>query len=527
LEASGPLQVEVVPWGPGEDDARAAANEALRRPEVAAELGDGDHRVLAVTPLFPDPEDGEQPEPAKVRATVYDYAKEQTLFVDAPIDGAGEAVVASSGRQPLPTVEERDAAVDVIREHSELGPAVRDGRLVAYWPMPPFLADELPDGRIERTIGVGLRPAEGDEGHEIVGVKLARREVVRFEDGAPPRSRARPPMCGLPNAGQPTALGVAGAARVTVTRGGTELWRFVAIRPAASSGRNGSAIELRSVVHRGKRVLRRAHVPILNVRYDGDSCGPFRDWQNEEGRLDASGDDEAPGFRLCPTPARSILESGADHGNFRGTGIYVDGDEVVLVCELQAGWYRYVSYWRLHADGTIRPRFGFGAVKNACVCNRHHHHTYWRFDFDVVDAARNVVREFNDPPVSGSSNWHTLRHEIRRERNSQRKRRWRVANRDGDESYTLIPGDGDGEADSFGVGDLWALRKRPGQVDDGVGYTEDPQEARAHLNRFVNGQPIAGADVVLWYAGHFAHDVHADDDDHAHIVGPKLVPDGW
>jgi hypothetical protein len=30
------------------------------------------------------------------------------------------------------------------------------------------------------------------------------------------------------------------------------------------------------VSYRGQRVLRRAHAPILNVRYDGNACGPFR-----------------------------------------------------------------------------------------------------------------------------------------------------------------------------------------------------------------------------------------------------------
>lgn len=524
MEANGELQVEVVPWGPGADEARAAVSEALERPAVAAELGGADHRVLSITPVFPDTEAGEQPEPTHVRAAVYDYNEEQTVLVDAPIEGAGEAVAASSARQPLPTAEEREAATEVIRDHTELGPAVQEGRLIPYRPMPPFIADELPDGRIARTIAVGLRPAEGGDGHEILGVKLGRRELVRFEGGAPPGSLADPQICGLPDAGQATAQGVPGAAKVTVTQGGTELWRFVAIRPAASSGTNGSAIELRAVAYRGKQVLRRAHAPILNVRYDGDACGPYRDWQNEEGRLEATGDNVAPGFRLCPTPAKSILESGSDQGNFRGTAIYVDGEEVVLVCELQAGWYRYVSYWRLHADGTIRPRFGFGAVESSCVCNAHHHHVYWRLDFDLVDGTRNQVREFNDPPVSGGSNWHTLGHEIRRERNPQRQRRWRVRYRDGEERYTLVPGPSDGKSDGFGVGDLWALRKRAGEIDDGVGFTTDPQEARAHLNRFLTGQSI-GQDIVLWYAAHFSHDVHEDGD--SHIVGPELVPGGW
>jgi hypothetical protein len=153
-----------------------------------------------------------------------------------------------------------------------------------------------------------------------------------------------------------------------VKRGNTVLWRFLVVRPAASSGRDGSGIELRYVDYRGRRVLHQAHVPILNVRYGNDACGPYRDWQWQEGKIRAPGRNVAPGFRLCSAPAQTIMQSHTDTGDFLGVGIYVAGDEVVLVSELEAGWYRYVSEWRLDADGTIRPRFGFAAVSSSCVC---------------------------------------------------------------------------------------------------------------------------------------------------------------
>ncbi|MGH2949559.1 MAG: hypothetical protein ACRDPC_25430, partial [Solirubrobacteraceae bacterium] len=337
-------------------------------------------------------------------------------------------------------------------------------------------------------------------------------------------ARAARRRCGLPDAGQETTMSRAGAARVTVTRDGEVLWRLIAVRPAASSGRDGSGVELRSVAYRGKRVLRRAHVPILNVRYDGDACGPYRDWQNEESRFQAQGAAVAPGFRLCPEPATTILESGRDRGNFAGVAIFVDGEEVELVSELAAGWYRYVSRWRLHANGTIRARFGFGAVDSSCVCEVHHHHAYWRLDFDIAGAADDTVLEFNDPPLPGhADSWHTLRHEVRRRRNADRKRRWRVKNRGSGEGYLIVPGAGDGEADSYGVGDFWALRRRRGQIDDyPIGGS-----TRAHLDRFVNRESIVGTDVVVWYAGHFAHDTSHDHDGGSHIVGPTLRPDRW
>jgi hypothetical protein len=100
-----------------------------------------------------------------------------------------------------------------------------------------------------------------------------------------------------------------------------------------------------------------------------------------------------------------------------------------------------------------------------------------------------------------------------------------VINRAMGASCTLAPGADDGEADAFGVGDLWALRRRPGQVDDGQSFTTDPFEARAHIDGFLNHESIHGTDVVLWYAAHFSHDVQHGEG--AHIVGPTLTLGDW
>ena len=397
--------------------------------------------------------------------------------------------------------------------------------------MPPLVGGERPDGSVERSLGVGLLP-RGDSGraHEIVGVDMVAEQVVRFEARAPAGAVAADQVCGLPQGPpQPTVVrGTPGQFQVTVAREGVELWRFLAVRPAASSGTNGSGIELRAVDYRGTRVLDRAHVPILNVRYDGDACGPFRDWQWEESWIQADGTDVAPGFRRCPTPARTVLETGDDAGNFLGVGLYTEGEETVLVSEMEAGWYRYISEWRLGSDGTIRPRFGFTAVQNPCVCVAHHHHVYWRFDFDIGTAGANQVQEFNDPPVVGTDNWHTLRFETRRARDTASQRRWAVANRATRQGYMITPGPEDGQADSFGVGDLWALRYRDGEIDDGQGFTTDPELARAQLDRFVNRRArIDNHDVVVWYAAHFTHDVATEEEGFGHRVGPELTPLNW
>lgn len=528
------LSVEVKPRGPDPAGVEDLWRELARRRALAELLAGTRHRLIDFELLDGDGEAKPRRPPASpthFRATVFDYTNDRTIRATgafADLRGLRAAVTAA---QPVPSVEEFDEAVALLRRATgepELATAARDRRL--YAPMPPLVPVPGPDGRSERIVTVGVLP-DGGRRHEIVGVNLSRRRVLRFEGGAPPNALALPRICGLPGANQQTASGAPGQAWVTVKKGSQVLWRFLAVRPAASSGTNGSGIELRFVDYKGKRVLYRAHVPILNVKYDGDACGPYRDWQNEEGMLQADGVDVAPGFRLCPAPATTVLDTGVDAGNFLGVAIWVEDQEVVLASEMEAGWYRYISEWRLGADGAIRARFGFGAVDSSCVCNVHHHHAYWRLDFDIETPDRNRVREHNELPLIGKSKWHTLPYEVKRFRDPARKRRWLVENVDTKAGYEIVPGPTDGVATAapdwdFPRGDLWLLRYRPDEIDDGSVATGPPYEAE--LDRFVTGEWIEGKDVVVWYGAHFSHDVTHDEPGHfGHVVGPTLRPVRW
>src|SRR6266702_7450209 len=445
------LKLKIEPRGPDQARIERISSALIEHSSVQKYLAKTRNRMLSFELVEPEVEiKSARPglPPHAYRATFYDYTNNRTIFVDGDLDQPKRVTVSESSFQPLPNYEEFQEAVRVLVKDPNLGPAIREKQVQPYPPMPPLIDVETAHGRIERTVGVGLLPLKEGARHEIVGVNMVRREPVRFEGRAPRASAAHNPICGPPFVQQPTAnKGDAGQVWITVTQGGTVLWKFLAVRPAASSGTNGSGVELRFVDYRGKRVLHRAHVPILNVKYDptpsspDGACGPFRDWQNEEGMIQANGTDVAPGFRLCPTPAQTILDTGSDTGNVLGTAIYVQGQEAVLVCEMEASWYRYVSEWRLHANGTIRPRFGFSAVNtSSCVCNVHHHHAYWRLDFDIRSAGNNRVREFNDPPLVGSSNLHHKNYEIRRSRDPARNRKWRVENAATGEGYDIIPG---------------------------------------------------------------------------------------
>lgn len=464
------------------------------------------------------------------RLGLYDYGREQAVIVSGASLTSIESIVETDARL-LPSIDEFEAAVTLVRADKKLGPAIAAGQLTPYRPMPPMRTARLRSGQKQRRINVGLMPAAGSAGnHEIVSVSLGTGKLTRSPKASFRAQLAAARVCGTPNAQQATSRrGDQGAFGIVVSDASGEIWRFTAIRPAASSGTNGSGIELREVYYRGKKVLARAHAPILNVRYLESRCGPaYRDWAWEEGMFQADGNDIAPGFRECTSPPQTIFELDADEGNFKGLALYRTDDAVMLVSELEAGWYRYVSKWTLFKNGVIQPRFGFAGVANSCVCNRHHHHVYWRFDFDIVTGDHNQVQEFNDPPVNPPDNYSVLSKETRRLKNAATGRHWRVVNTQTHEGFLLIPGAEDGQSDNdFGVGDFWALRHHKRlQFDDGQTFTTNPRFAKAQIGRFVNGERIDNHNVVVWYAAHFVHDI-GDPHDTPHIVGPELKPVNW
>jgi hypothetical protein len=327
-----------------------------------------------------------------------------------------------------------------------------------------------------------------------------------------------------------------GTADLVISQNGNTLWTFKITRPSSSSGTNGAGIELRNVKYKGKSVLYQASVPILNVEYEDKAapvyCGPYyRDWQNSEYPLHCPpAKDFAPWLRLCKTPAATIVDPPfTDGGDFTGVAVSIEGQEVVLKSQMRAGWYRYTSEWRFDVDGTLRPRWGFGGVLagSNCVCHVHHHHVYWRLDFDIVSAGNNLVREFNDPPIFPGTNYHDKVYEIKREKDPAHHRHWEVSNTRWGETYALIPGPNDGVADDFGVGDMWVLKYHSGEIDDGVGF-KSTIEAKANIDKFKNGEVVKDQDVVIWYAAHFKHDQgHEQGPEHGHIVGPDIRPLRW
>jgi hypothetical protein len=527
--------ITITPWGPDQAAVDAAIARTGVHSAVQRYLRSTKNRVLGFEYIDDDTKSaGRSLPPTRYRVIFFDYTNNRSVVATGSFL-SGQVEASTSKDQPNPSPDEFQAAVEVIRKDPALGPALRSSELVPYEPMPPVAVDTLG----ERMVTVGLMQ-RNHQSNEVVAVNMFRETVRRFKKGAPLSSDAADLFCGYPSAGQgSTPSGTAGQYEVVISRGGAEIWRFIVLRPSISSGNNKSAIELRDVDFRGKRVLARANAPVLNVEYERNSCGPFRDWSWQEGMFEADGVDipgSGPngGFRMCTAKPQTVLENGTDVGNFRGVAMY-DREEVTLVSELNAGWYRYPSMWVFHDDGIIEPRFGFGATQNSCVCRPHTHHVYWRFDFDIVTAANNSILETG---LTVQPQEHST--EVMRYRQLGPKQNW-VIQGAGGESCVIIPGARDGDADKYGRGDVWLLRSQTSlpypsnQIDDsGTGEFG----SQVHIGAFLNGESIASQDIVVWYGGHFEHK-QFDDDGPAHSdtgqsvrpahsdgpfwIGPRLV----
>jgi hypothetical protein len=364
--------------------AQAFAQHASQSAEVRRALSGSRARLLYAATHDELDKDGDRDHCRECEAVYYDYTRNRKVRVSGSAGGKAPQVEFNQS-QPRPSAEEFDAAVALVRASAVWGPLLQADQVRPYAPMPPML--ESRDGEpVERTLFVGLGSKER-RFNRIVAVNMIR-EAVSTEPVTPRTSLAIQQVCGPEGtiACQPPRPGTGG--RVTIEwPAANPVWRFEAIRPAASSGTNGSGIELRNVKYRGKQVMKQAHVPILNVQYDDDACGPYRDWLNDEWCFQAVGTDipGAPGFRWCTQAPETIFESGEDGGNFLGVAIYEHPDgSLRLLSQLRAGWYRYIPEWRFYPDGRIMPLFRFGGVSNSCVCNVHHHHAYWRLDFDIM-----------------------------------------------------------------------------------------------------------------------------------------------
>jgi len=320
---------------------------------------------------------------------------------------------------------------------------------------------------------------------------------------------------------------------------GHPVWSLCWVPPNESSGTDGSGLELRNVFYKGKEVLYRAHLPILNVKYDPGGCGgsslSYRDAVDDLAAFEV--EPEAivqPGYAeitdryrfetVCDHPGfdRDVGFRGID---FKGVVVEKKSDQLILTTEMKVGWYRYIQKWTFRLDGTIEPRIGFTAVMDPCTQKPHNHHAYWRFDFDIDGSDHDLIEEgrqtINDPPSS-----EILGESARKRAVFPVRKWWRVRDQISGRGYEVWPGANDDWADFPGPGDwtvadVWAMRYHDDEIDDG-GATSGRYGDAAHLDQYITGETLNGQDVVIWYRVGIRHAGSTG----CHLVGPTLRPIG-
>ena len=299
---------------------------------------------------------------------------------------------------------------------------------------------------------------------------------------------------------------------------GSPVWEFCFRTPVSSSGSDGSGIEISNVFYNGHLVFKRAHVPVLNVKYLPGGCGCFRDWSDSEARfevIDANGpvSSGAGGFAEAVVPVETVCERGGsagDTGNFHGVAAERLPDQLILTTQMTAGWYRYVMRWKFFLDGRIQPWYGYSAVIASCISNAHTHHNYWRLDFDIDGAANDTVQPGMlpepTPPVPGAPlEAVKFPREMNKLIDPNPNANWTVSDRVTGRGYRVIPSR-IVPSDAFSVSDSWALLYKANEIDDGG------SGCPTTLNNLLTSEPINHQDVVLWVRGGQFHQANELDD---------------
>jgi hypothetical protein len=327
------------------------------------------------------------------------------------------------------------------------------------------------------------------------------------------------------------------------------VWQFCWLRSADSSGTNGSGIEIRDVYYKGHLVMKRGHVPIVNVQYDTlGSCGGanhcYRDYTHVE--WDMLVDNVCPppysgtscGYAEPACPPVTVCQQGLGvdvcgdpppdcvRSCFRGVASQSFEDRLVLTTETKAGWYRYEIKWTFYLDGRFQPTFGFSAVADGCVTVTHRHHAYFRFDFDIDGPSGDIVTEgaLPKPPegkrggrrppivVLPAETMRTLR---------DPGLTWSLIDSDTRRGYRIVPGaETSLAADPFAIGDVWLLSYNPAEIDD---TGQSGPACVAKIGNYLNGEALS-TDAVVWYRAGSLHSGGQLDD--CHTVGPTFVPIG-
>ncbi|BFU93144.1 MAG: hypothetical protein NTAFB01_43310 [Nitrospira sp.] len=155
------LKVTVKPFGPTSEELRTIGERVLRLESVRRCIGRSKTRLLYVEALDDDGDKERKPlPPNRFRATLYGDTNHRAILVDGNLRDARHVDITESALSPHSSDVEFASAVKVLRGDPAFAAALDARQLETYQPIPSLALNELPDGRIERRIAVGLLPEE-------------------------------------------------------------------------------------------------------------------------------------------------------------------------------------------------------------------------------------------------------------------------------------------------------------------------------------------------------------------------------
>jgi len=332
------ITVTITPWTPTADYPTASLADArvmmVNHPDFKERFGKSRVRVLGMNYINPQEYTKRKirtptTHPEYFRAEVYDYTNARSYQVEGHTQDPDMLQFKHVNASMCAHPDEFKDAVSLLKSGKrccKYGADISSGGYNAYRAM-PSISIVRKGARQERVVHVSLR-ATGKSKKKlrnmIVGVNMCNPALVEYKGGFPPESFGTQLECTLPagNQGTPTTRDTEGAAFITIKNNGATCWRFHAIRPAAAFyvDRESCGIELRNVWYSTSKgtfkIIHNGSIPVVNVTYKDNICGPYLDRQYQEVYYVSKASPQnpnptVPGFRLSSSYS-TIVTSNVD-----------------------------------------------------------------------------------------------------------------------------------------------------------------------------------------------------------------------
>lgn len=254
-----------------------------------------------------------------------------------------------------------------------------------------------------------------------------------------------------------------------------------------STNNNSSGLVLTDVHYNQKKILGKASLPVMRVKYANDLCGPYVDILSTS----------------VLTPANTGAPDNACNNQSVCTRTFSrEGEQLLEIgSNWQIGEYQIYQAYYFSEQGYFDARIYSRGLQ--CL-EDHDHHPNWMFDFDIDGPENDQI--FSNGIVQSV--------EFNEQKNSSTE--WSVKDRLTGLEVSLSPSAEDGRFDSWSPWDAAGRKFADGETTNWrYGGRTDIGEL------FLNNESIDGEDIVFWYIAHLKHSA-AEGSDIWHASGPRI-----